>query len=96
MSANPGIKIARYQYCISYLLGGHTLHLSELLSLLLGGNCNETFSARLILGVNGPLNVKLGLGLEADWTCGACSGSPLRRAGIVCACVCTCDPQHVS
>lgn len=54
LSADPGIKIARYQYCISCLLGGHTLHLSELLSLLLlGGNCNKTFSTRLMLGVNG-------------------------------------------
>lgn len=38
-SANPGIKTARYEYCSSSLLGGYTLHLSELLSLLLlGGN----------------------------------------------------------
>ena len=53
-----------------------------------------------MLGVNSPLDVKLGLGLglEADWACGACSGSQssLRRAGIACACVCTCDPQPLN
>lgn len=99
MHANPGIKTARYEYCSSCLLGGYTLHLSELLSLLLlGGNCNKTFCRRLMLGVNSPLDVKLGLGLEADWACGACSGSQssLRRARIVCACVCTCNPQPLN
>ena len=66
MSADSGIKTVRYQYCIPCLLGGHTLHLSELpSSLLLSGNCSNTSSGRLMLGVNGPLDVKVGLDLEA-------------------------------
>lgn len=42
LSANSEIKTARHWYSIFYLLGGHTFHLSELLSpLLLSGNYND-------------------------------------------------------
>lgn len=45
LSANSEIKTARHRYFIFYLLGGHTFHLSELLSpLLLSGNYNNIAS----------------------------------------------------